>query len=67
MNTPSWVYIRQRPKTTHIFNNASIPDNNLQQIDAFMALKLEGGELGPSSGNHMGRLAMVVQNRRFDC
>ncbi|KAL8127159.1 hypothetical protein AgCh_014181 [Apium graveolens] len=41
-----WVYIKQRPKCKHIFNNASIPDNNQNWRNSFVGLRWENGDWG---------------------
>ena len=55
--TPGWVYIRQRPKSPHIFNGSSIPDNNPQWRDTFVGLKWEGGDWGTLFRRSFGKVS----------
>ena len=43
---PGWVYISHRPGVPHIFNPASIPDNNIKWKDEFLKLEWKGGDWG---------------------
>lgn len=56
LSAPGWVYIKQRPKTSHIFNGLSIPDNNFQWKDEFMLLLWEGGDWGTLFRPSFGRV-----------
>ena len=56
LTAPGWVYIKQRPKTSHIFNGLSIPDNNFQWKDEFMLLFWEGGDWGTIFRPSFGRV-----------
>ncbi|KAL8105086.1 hypothetical protein AgCh_029032 [Apium graveolens] len=41
-----WVYVKQRPKSKHIFNSASIPDNNQNWRNSFVGFRWENGDWG---------------------
>ncbi|KAL8146471.1 hypothetical protein AgCh_004269 [Apium graveolens] len=54
-----WVYVKQRPKSKHIFNSASIPDNNQNWRNSFVGLRWENGDWGTLFRSSFGKVSDV--------
>ncbi|KAL8088283.1 hypothetical protein AgCh_038166 [Apium graveolens] len=52
-----WVYVKQRPKCKHIFNSASIPDNNQNWRNSFVGLRWENGDWGTLFRSSFGKVS----------
>ncbi|KAL8155304.1 hypothetical protein AgCh_000616 [Apium graveolens] len=52
-----WVYVKQRPKCKHIFNSASIPDNNQNWRNSFVGLRWENGNWGTLFRSSFGNVS----------
>ncbi|XP_074336556.1 uncharacterized protein LOC141673711 [Apium graveolens] len=56
-NICGWVYVKQRPKSKHIFNSASIPDNNPNWRNSFVGLRWENGDWGTLFRSSFGKVS----------
>ncbi|XP_074337329.1 uncharacterized protein LOC141674523 [Apium graveolens] len=56
-NICGWVYVKQRPKSKHIFNSASIPDNNQNWRNSFVGLRWENGDWGTLFRSSFGKVS----------
>ncbi|KAL8108536.1 hypothetical protein AgCh_024846 [Apium graveolens] len=52
-----WVYVKQRPKSKHILNSASIPDNNQNWRNSFVGLRWENGDWGTLFRSSFGKVS----------
>ncbi|KAL8101143.1 hypothetical protein AgCh_033140 [Apium graveolens] len=52
-----WVYVKQRPKSKHIFNSASIPDNNQNWRNSFVRVRWENGDWGTLFRSSFGKVS----------
>ncbi|KAL8120686.1 hypothetical protein AgCh_017754 [Apium graveolens] len=52
-----WVYVKQRPKCKHIFNSASIPDNNQNWRNSFVGLRWENDDWGTLFRSSFGKVS----------
>ncbi|KAL8097995.1 hypothetical protein AgCh_030937 [Apium graveolens] len=52
-----WVYVKQRPKSKHIFNSAYIPDKNQNWRNSFVGLRWENGDWGTLFRSSFGKVS----------